>query len=68
MDCPNCVTPWKCNGPHLLKSSSGYYSSSDGIFIREFGEWKFIPNEKSFTSQILLDIVNTLNILNNTDN
>lgn len=17
--CPNCVTPWKCNGPHLLK-------------------------------------------------
>lgn len=16
--CPNCVTPWKCNGPHLL--------------------------------------------------
>ncbi len=17
--CPNCVTPWKCNGPHLLE-------------------------------------------------
>lgn len=17
--CPNCVTPWKCNGPHLIK-------------------------------------------------
>lgn len=19
--CPNCVTPWKCNGPHLLGPS-----------------------------------------------
>lgn len=18
--CPNCVTPWKCNGPHLIES------------------------------------------------
>lgn len=17
--CPNCVTPWKCNGPHLIE-------------------------------------------------
>lgn len=20
--CPNCVTPWKCNGPHLMRNRS----------------------------------------------
>ncbi len=20
--CPNCVTPWKCNGPHLLEGDT----------------------------------------------
>ena len=67
MECPNCVTPWKCNGPHIIKNELdgiNYYSSSDGIFVKEFDQWEFIPNEKSFDSNQLLDIVNTLNILN----
>lgn len=21
--CPNCVTPWKCNGPHLSPGEAG---------------------------------------------
>ena len=21
--CPNCVTPWKCNGPHIAESNAG---------------------------------------------
>ncbi len=21
--CPNCVTPWKCNGPHILEGDNG---------------------------------------------
>lgn len=20
--CPNCVTPWKCNGPHIAETTS----------------------------------------------
>lgn len=66
MNCPNCITSWKCNDPHIIKNSSGYYTSSDGIFTKEFKEWKFIPYEKSFNSNQLLDIINTLNILNET--
>ena len=26
--CPNCVTPWKCNGPHLPKPCKGAPSCS----------------------------------------
>ena len=22
--CPNCVTPWKCNGPHLMEETEAY--------------------------------------------
>lgn len=65
--CPNCVTPWKCNGPHLEKKTSGLYSSIDGYYIlmHDINEWVFIPYEKNFSSHQLLDISNTLNILNN---
>lgn len=27
--CPNCVTPWKCNGPHLLPGQRGEEPPSD---------------------------------------
>lgn len=67
LECPNCVTPWKCNGPHILSNNLDgvhYYSCEEGIFMKEFDGWNFIPNEKSFTSNQLLDIINTLNILN----
>lgn len=66
MDCPNCLTPWKCNGPHLEKSTDNLYSSSEGYYMFSVldNEWTFIPNEKHFKSEGLLDIINTLNILN----
>jgi hypothetical protein len=33
MECPNCITPRKCNGPHLEKSWEGLYNSTDGYFM-----------------------------------
>ena len=23
--CPNCITPWKCNGPHIPRKHWGRY-------------------------------------------
>lgn len=40
MDCPNCQTPWKCNGPHLLKGSEYHYQSIDGYYIKEKDYWE----------------------------
>jgi hypothetical protein len=28
--CPNCVTPWKCNGPHIPESSAAQVPSQKG--------------------------------------
>lgn len=65
-DCPNCLTPWKCNGPHLEKSWDGLYNSSDGYFLfsRVLQKYQFIPYEKEYDEDSLLDIANTLRILN----
>jgi len=66
MDCPNCLTPWKCNGPHLEKSDSNYYKSSEGdwIFKPLLQKYVFIPLEKEYDENQLLDISNTLKLLN----
>jgi len=64
MDCPNCVTPWKCNGPHLEKLSEFHYKCQKGYFMNEDGKWVFFPFEKSFSESELLDIADTLRILN----
>lgn len=68
MDCPNCITPWKCNGPHLLKGSEHHYKSIDGYYVKQpdTGVWLFFPFEKGLDSQELLDIANTLRNLNET--
>lgn len=29
--CPNCVTPWKCNGPHEFPAASSEAAKVDGI-------------------------------------
>lgn len=64
--CPNCVTPWKCNGPHLDKRWEGLYNSSDGYFMMSkiTNKYQFIPHEKEYDEDHLLDIANTLRILN----
>jgi len=64
MDCPNCQTPWKCNGPHLFPMSDSIYESVHGYFILNNHKWKFIPLEKEFTDDELLDIAETLINLN----
>lgn len=64
MDCPNCITLWKCNGPHLKKASEFHYSSEDGYYLLEDRIWTFVPFEKPFTSKVLIDIATTLHFLN----
>lgn len=64
MDCPNCQTPWKCNGPHLLKLSEYHYNSVDGYYIKQNEVWKFFPFEKGLDSEELTNISLTLSYLN----
>ena len=64
LDCPNCLTPWKCNGPHLEKCSNGWYGFIHGFFIKENKDWVFLPNEKEINYQDLISITETLKILN----
>jgi hypothetical protein len=66
MDCPNCLTSLECNGPHLEKSHNGLYKSIDGYFIFKplLQKYVFIPFEKEYDDNQLLDISNTLKLLN----
>ena len=45
-------------GENLYKNSNGYF------IINPNQEWSFIPFEKPFSSNDLLDIINILNNLN----
>lgn len=65
MNCPNCVTPWKCNGPHLESVSKIHYKCEYGYFIKKYSKtWVFLPSEKEFDSEALLNIIDTLTHLN----
>lgn len=66
MDRPNCITPWKCNGPHLFKVHDTLYRSEYGYFLlkKESNEYVFIPHEKEYSTDDLLDISDTLRNLN----
>jgi len=68
MECPNCQTPWKCNGPHLLPISNSIYKSVDGYFMLRNHRWTFTPLEKEFTDNDLIDIAETLVSLNEKQN
>lgn len=61
MDCPNCLTPWKCNGPHLYKKSDIHYSFDYGYFLLENRQWHFLPSEKKLNKEQLNDIIDILN-------
>lgn len=63
MDCPNCLTPWKCNGPHLEKMSDIHYLSNDGYYLFQ-DKWVFIPFEKEFNEDALISVTDTLSFLN----
>lgn len=64
MKCPNCQTPWKCNGPHLLWISDNIASSNEGYFLIEEGQYFWLPLEKHYSKDELFSIGDTLTILN----
>jgi hypothetical protein len=64
MECPNCQTPWKCNGPHLLWIDDSIASSGDGYFYLQNNEWAWLPFERHYSKDELFSIVDTLSILN----
>jgi hypothetical protein len=65
MECPNCITPWKCNGPHLEAHSIYHYSSEQGYYIKEGELWVFYPFEKALSEIDLKCIAETVRFLNN---
>lgn len=64
MECPNCITPWKCNGPHLLPLSDSIYESIYGYFMFKNSLWKFMPLDKEFDIDDLTIIRDALRNLN----
>ena len=65
MECPNCITPWKCNRPHLELMSDIYYKCEYGYFMmKEDNRWIFLPFEYEFDADLLLGIMDTLRNLN----
>lgn len=63
--CPNCITPWKCNGPHLDRVSDVIYKSEDGYFMTNtLNEWVWLPHDKEYHFDNLLRIMDTLQNLN----
>lgn len=65
-DCPNCITPWKCNGPHLTKMSEMHYSTEYGYYLLENKKWFFIAFERHLDEDELMHITDTLRYLNST--
>lgn len=51
---------------NLEKCLDGVYKSPNGYYVlnKQDNQYRFLPNEKEFDSQQLLDQINTLNILN----
>ena len=69
MDCPNCITEWKCNGPHLLKIDESHYKCDYGYFFVKIKypnikTWGFMPNERVFETSDLVEVTSVLNYLN----
>lgn len=65
MECPNCITPWKCNGPHLDMVNDSIYKSDCGHFMKNnLDEWSWLPNDKEYNFDTLLTIMDTLQNLN----
>lgn len=67
VNCPNCVTPWKCNGPHLVEEDEGgWYSCEFGNFYKIFegrNYWEFKPNETALSKENLIEILEIIKYL-----
>lgn len=44
--CPNCVTPWKCNGPHILEG--------DNEMNEHVSQWRGLDEEQKASIAIEL--------------
>jgi VCBS repeat-containing protein len=65
MECPNCITIWKCNEPHLIRVNDSIYKSEYGHFIiNDSNEWVWLANEKNYSVKQLSLVIDTLNNLN----
>lgn len=64
MKCANCIDLCKCAGTHLEKLSDKIYRSNYGYFVYRETEWLFIPLEKEFNVDRLMNISDTLRNLN----
>jgi hypothetical protein len=55
--CPNCVTPWKCNGPHLPESD---YDTEAGPTTQQVADSRFLEHESrcpvTVTSRCVLQV------------
>jgi len=49
--CPNCISPWKCNGPHIgARPAHGYEEASQlpgGDDARDAARWRFVETRIS---------------------
>jgi len=68
--CPNCVTPWKCNGPHIFVLTDNIHKCEYGYFIlrENSNEWIFTPIEQDFDVYALMLVSDTLRNLNEKQN
>jgi hypothetical protein len=64
--CPNCISPYKCNGPHIYHITNKVYRCDYGYFIfrDETSKWIFTPSERDFDTDMLLSVMDTLRNLN----
>jgi hypothetical protein len=62
-DCPNCITPWKCNGPHLEKISHIHYKFDYGYFLFCENKWNLIPFEKKLSIEDLMEMLEVFKYL-----
>lgn len=54
-----------CNDSNLEKISNKVYKTECGYFLfKEHGKWMFLPHEREFDDENLLNIINTLKNLN----
>ena len=48
--CPNCVTPWKCNGPHILEG--------DNEMNEHVSKWRELDEEqKAIAIELLTELI-----------
>jgi hypothetical protein len=50
--CPNCVTPWKCNGPHIPEYAK--YATEEEIECPCCKDWFSLCDDPNHTNSLLM--------------